>query len=261
MLTAGDSGLTDAHVGLFWRMLRAAHPKFTLAQSQPLTLLPMEAPQRSPSPLSPPPVWAGPAPQAFGTLARTWLLTDDQSHLIQIQGNYFALNWRRREADYPRFDQLLEDFMVYLGEFRALLIEEGLRPLRPLQLMVTYMNWIADLTMRDFLRPTSNGSLGQGASPNDPDQQNWAARYSMPFDSDQILPPPRLYVQCQPSVRPQPPILVEGTQFTLEYRVRTPDSISDEDVRAIFKQGRASITQAFTSLTTEAAHAHWERKQ
>src|SRR5580704_6740801 len=92
--------LRSEHVGLFWSEVRKELP---VIQQQPEL---------------PPPF--GPT-QAFGFISlgelypmpRFWLVSEDESFLVQVQKNAFFLNWRKRNAEYPRFDAVKKRFDVY----------------------------------------------------------------------------------------------------------------------------------------------------
>jgi uncharacterized protein (TIGR04255 family) len=74
---------------------------------------------------------------------RYWLTTSESSPLLlQIQSNYFAINWRRQEGgeDYPGFERLREIFHHYLSLFEEAAISQGGKPLTASQLELTYIN-------------------------------------------------------------------------------------------------------------------------
>lgn len=55
---------------------------------------------------------------------RTWLVSADDAHILQVQHDRFYLNWRVRDAEYPRFNDtesgsgLLSRFLKEVGSFR-----------------------------------------------------------------------------------------------------------------------------------------------
>jgi uncharacterized protein (TIGR04255 family) len=74
---------------------------------------------------------------------RYWLTAGDSSPLlIQVQADYFALNWRRKEAGepYPGYDHLRELFDHYLGLFQEAVVGQKGDQLTVTQLELTYIN-------------------------------------------------------------------------------------------------------------------------
>lgn len=79
------SGLDPLLVGTYWNQRRQDYPKGQL--QPPVT-------DDQPSGLM--------IHEGVGDL-RSWLISEDEAFLIQIQSNRFYLNWRKRGGDYPRF--------------------------------------------------------------------------------------------------------------------------------------------------------------
>jgi hypothetical protein len=134
--------------------------------------------------------------------------------------------------------------------------EYGLAPIRPQQLEVNYVNWVADLNITDFFEPASNSRISDPNAGPFPEDQSWQARYLIKDPSGQ--PMGRLYVQCVPALRilPEPD---RGTQFGLAYRVPTGLKTADDEIESAMAFGRDTIVRTFTDLTTEEAHKHWGR--
>lgn len=82
--------LRNEHIGLFWSKIR---DEFPTVQQQP-------------------PVGGAEAIDMMGgdifPMPRYWLISDDEITLLQVQRNAFMLNWRRRDADYPHYDEHLK---------------------------------------------------------------------------------------------------------------------------------------------------------
>lgn len=75
---------------------------------------------------------------------RYWFTTDEPSAplLLQVQSDYFAVNWRRQEDGdfYPGFDRLRAKFDQHLTSFQAAIVSQGGLPLRATQIELTYIN-------------------------------------------------------------------------------------------------------------------------
>src|SRR5258705_177911 len=50
-------------------------------------------------------------------LQRIWLISEDETFLLQIQRNAFLLNWRKRDGAYPHFDSIKAEFLTQLDQF------------------------------------------------------------------------------------------------------------------------------------------------
>jgi uncharacterized protein (TIGR04255 family) len=153
---------------------------------------------------------------------RTVLISSSDEYLIQIQNNRFIQNWRRREAPYERFEQVRDRFWTNYRAFRAFLSEENLPEPTIQQLEVSYINWIPDIPMSEFLRPGSVAqvSISSGGPTVFPDQQSWLGRYTI-SDGDEESLLERLHVQCLPATRynaPEEP----GAQLALVYHEGYP---------------------------------------
>jgi uncharacterized protein (TIGR04255 family) len=103
--------LRSEHVGLFWSEIRTDFPRI---QQQPELALPI-----------------------VGTLAfqigftdepypmpRFWLVSEDETILLQIQKNAFLLNWRKRDSEYPHFENVKSSFDKYLDLYSRFLKRE-----------------------------------------------------------------------------------------------------------------------------------------
>lgn len=248
---AAVPGFADAHAGVFWQQVKAAYPK---VEAQPRIESPPEVLDQ------PAGVFPMPFPLFTATNgARTFLVSEDDAYLLQIQNNRFYRNWRRRDAPYPHFDDLGSSFSSDYASFRAFLAEEALPPPVVRQVDVTYINWIADLTVAEFLRagePVDVDITGVEARPQD---QTWTARYLV--RDAEARPFARLHVQCIPGVRIEGGHPVQGSQMSLMFLVPCTDSPSDSVLDDLLAEARNVIVRGFTDLTTPAAHSHWGRIQ
>lgn len=68
-----------------------------------------------------------------------------ENHLVQIQSDWFAYNWRKTPArpDYERYEAGRERFQSHLEQFSAFLDADLEARLQPVQCEITYVNHIA----------------------------------------------------------------------------------------------------------------------
>lgn len=103
------ASLRPEYVGIFWNRYRHGFP---VIQQQPPLLRPLN-------------VFVGDLPVIeFANMPRYWLELTDGATLMQIQGNAFLLNWRRRNTEYPHYDAVKEFFDSCLENFFNFLEEE-----------------------------------------------------------------------------------------------------------------------------------------
>jgi uncharacterized protein (TIGR04255 family) len=186
---------------------------------------------------------------------RTWLVSSDDSLIIQIQNDRFMHNWRRRASEYPRFEFLVQRFWERYEMYRAALAEAGQQRPQPLQLEVSYVNWIVDQTISEFFRPGAAANVQIRGVDRYPEQQQWAGSY---LARDESQPLARLTLICGAAMRlvPQPE---RGTQFQLTFKAPLQPSATDDQIKELALVGRDTIVRAFTDLTTAPSHRRWGR--
>jgi uncharacterized protein (TIGR04255 family) len=248
-------GFTGAHVGLYWQTVRADYPR---SESHPRLESPVEvldSPQLAPQVIQ---IQLQGNPQG-----RTWLLSEDGAYVLQIQNNRLVRNWRRRDAPYPHFDDLSTEFLACYDGFLELLSAENLALPQIQQVELTYINWITDMEMAEFLRPGNAAQVSATGVDPSPEDQTWAARYLI--RGTESKPVARLHVQCTPAFRADPGtesgLPVRGTQLALIFRAPTVGRVDNEQLATLLGTGRASIVRTFTELTTPVAHQKWDRIQ
>lgn len=89
--------LRSEHIGLFWSSIKKEFP--TITQNPPHGSIDI-----------------GSEGEIF-PMPRYWVISKDDISLIQLQKNAFMFNWRRREKDYPHYDNLKEAFDRHYGHF------------------------------------------------------------------------------------------------------------------------------------------------
>lgn len=241
-------GLDDALIREFWKMVRDEYP---IAERQPRLEGAIES-------LEPPqPMTIQIQPGAAQLHGRTWMISDNDDFLIQVQNTRFIQNWRRRQEEYGHFEEVRDKFWESFGKFQEYLRSQELLIPEIQQIEVTYLNWIPELPMSEFLRPAAAAPVQALGANHVPEEQSWFARYLIPNDLDVVE---RLYVQCAPAIRPQTPG-VRGSQLGFIFRAARETGISADEVGALINIGRELIVEAFTELTTPSAQQGWERYQ
>ncbi|MDQ0392653.1 TIGR04255 family protein [Labrys monachus] len=104
--------LHSEHVGLFWAEVRSDFPKI---QQQPELSLPISAPNIS--------FQFGLTNEPY-PMPRFWLLSEDESMLIQIQKNAFIVNWRKGSGEYPHYGVVKSFFDKYFSIYLEFLKRE-----------------------------------------------------------------------------------------------------------------------------------------
>ena len=241
--------MRDVHSGLYWRMVRGDYPK---VENQPRIESPIESPDFA---LSQP--MAIQVPFQTQLQGRTWLISNSDDYLIQIQNDRFVQNWRRRDTDYKHFEDVWDLFSDNYAKFKYMISTENLQQPCVQQVEVTYINWIPELSPSQYFRPASVGSVEAHSQTRDPEEQTLTMRYRL---DDGTHATERLYVQCQPAIRPQTP-KITGSQLALVYRAAFADGLSDSEIESYANSGRIIVVNAFTTLTTSKAHEIWGRTQ
>ena len=204
-------------------------------------------------------------PQAIVTFAqssagvtgsrRVWLSTRDDTRLLQLQDDWFVHNWRRRQGDYPHFESVFEEFQVRYREFTDVLRQTAAKPvLQPLEVEVTYTNWVGDLDIAEFLAPGAAGRITRPDVSDPPEVLVWNANYLISQDAVAIA---RLRLSCGPATTLRDGQMQRGGVFMLTFKAPTAPNITEEEWLALIGLGRVVIVNSFHDLTTEMAHDHW----
>jgi uncharacterized protein (TIGR04255 family) len=246
-------GFTDAHVGLYWQSVKQSYPR---VESQPRLSVTPETLDEGPPPVGQ--TLQMPMLQLGG---RTWLVSDDDAFVVQIQNDRFTRNWRRREQAYPHFEALAEAFWNSWHSFGSMLEGEGISIPSVQQVEVTYINWVTDMGMSDFLKAARSAEVEVEGVDQFPTEQTWTARYSVRSAGGMYA---RLHAQCAPAIRlptsaqAQPE---QGVQFALNFVAPTIGDMTDNAVDERLSRARDVIVRTFTSVTTTDAHHVWGRVQ
>jgi uncharacterized protein (TIGR04255 family) len=242
-------GLTDDRIREFWKEVRDEYP---ISERQPRLEGPIDTlePARQL-------VIQLPTPATVQSQLRMWMISDGDDFLLQVQSDRFIQNWRRRASDYGHFEEIRDMFWTNFGKFKSYLDSEGIPVPSVQQVEVTYFNWVADVSITDYLRPAQDTVISVSGIPHYPEEQSWSAKYLLGTDNGVVR---RLYIQCVPAIRPQTPD-VRGSQLALIYRATRESGLGDDELAALIDSARIMIVETFTALTTEAAHDIWEREK
>ena len=104
--------LHSEHIGLLWAEVRREFPKI---QQQPELSLPIVGPTLT--------FQIGLSDEPY-PMPRYWLVSDDDTILMQVQKNAFIFNWRKRDTEYPHFQNVKASFDKYFNLYCAFLKKE-----------------------------------------------------------------------------------------------------------------------------------------
>lgn len=242
--------LRIAHLGLLWPKFRDRYP--VIQEHAPIVNL-VERFDQKPSP-----------PQQIGVTlseqpdARVWFLNKEGSHLVQVQRNRFARNWRGLGQDYPRYERLRASFQEDYANFEEFLVGEQLGTLSLMQAEVTYVNHIFAGNVwsghGDAHKVFEICALPQGAESLAEDF-GFAARYVIPdIEGD---PAGRLHVTVRSAYRAKD----QRPLFVMQLTARGKSKVDGlEGILSFMNLGREWIVNRFAALTTRQMHEVWGRR-
>lgn len=245
----------SARMGKLWERWKDRYPQ---TQDQPP--MPPVAPETFPSPP------AGMAFQFMGSFpgTRTWFISENGDHLIQVQHDRLVLNWRRTSVDdpYPRYETLRPAFVNVAEEFLSFVAKEELGQVIISQAEVTYVNPIPIAELGP------NRELSRLIAP-------WSSKYSdgfLPMTEDVRLglrfripepkgedPVGRLYVEGNLAIHQSPGMSEINEVYMLQLFARGKPLGDDglPGALAFMDLGHDWVVNGFTSLTTEQMHEKW----
>ena len=240
------------HFGLFWQRIRKEFGKFQI--HPPLGTVTEEFPT---------------AGKKAGTtlgielidepVVRCWFLDDKGNHIVQIQRDRFAYNWRKvtGEEPYPRYEHVRAVFEREWRRFCVFLTDEGMGSPEVNQCEVTYVNHIAyEKGWKSFGELNKVLASWSGARSGrflpEPEKVSVAVKYVIPENQG------RLHFTVQPVVRHRD--AAELLQLNIVAR-GAPASSQIEDILQWMDLGRKWIVEGFTDFTTDSMHRLWGRTQ
>ena len=196
-------------------------------------------------------------------LPRSWFVTEDGSHVLQLQEDRFVFNWRRPtpdHAEYPRYRLLREQFRQRLVDLVES-ITATKKHVPPTNFCeVLYANQIDAEGSGD----RSHRELGEILVPvkarpefeflRASEDSQYQARFRIITNSGD--PRGRLYLSAVPAFRPD-----ESPIYTVNLTSRLiPQNDSQDEPWESLNLGREWIVKGFVDLTTEEMHQEWGLK-
>lgn len=241
-----DSPMKSAHAGLYWNLIRAEFPNTEdAAPVNPVVdtlngemTIEMQFVQLPP-------------------LRRTWFLSADGRHLLQLQEDRFIYNWKRIDSgdEYPSYEKVFAGFNDQFEKFCRFLESQALGRPTVNQLELTYVNHIQTESLVGgpssvFIVHKPAGVKGRFLP--QPQGFKWATGYELPERQG------GLHVVCQSAK-------VTGTGspiLRMDLTARgLPSDASREGCCQWFDLAHEWITQGFADLTDPQMHATWQRRQ
>lgn len=190
-------------------------------------------------------------------LPRVWFIKESDDQLIQFQIDRFYFNWRRRENDYPRYNNIIENFEKVRDNINDFFVEFKLGELNPIEYELSYTNHIPKEqgwnTIDDLPSIFSDfvwKKTGDRFLPN-PEKVSWLTEFSLPENMG------RLAVSLKQGVRTEDKVPL----FILTLKTQGVCESSDKDaVRKWFDLSHEWIVKGFTDLTTPGIQGFWEKE-
>jgi uncharacterized protein (TIGR04255 family) len=241
--------MRSVHFGLFWQRIRDRFP--STEEHPPLDPVIEQQTERVGHAV-------GLRFEAVDTLSpqRVWFVNDTGDQLIQLQTDRFIKNWRKRDADYPRYKHSIKPaFDRDFQELQLFLTEEKLGQLKINQCEVTYVNhivagegwssWTEVEKVFSFWKNPPAESY-----PGLPEDMALRARFPI-FDPNRNWIG-RLHVEVQPALRTtdMKPMYV----MNLTARGMYGKGLEFLDI------GHRWVVKSFAQLTTEHMHNLWRKK-
>jgi len=247
---------SNAHQGLFWKNLGSEWPLLT--DSAPLEPQFERFTEES--------RWVSPSiafRMAQTVPSRLQIKNRNKDRLIQLQNGRLHLNWLGQDgANYPRFEQMLGEFLEIVERFRRFSVELDLRTFRPNQWEVTYINHIPKGSV--WNSPSDWGFFRPLATLRD-------LKTSVRFETfggewHFVIPDNlgRLHVQWQHGKNHDPP----KELISLTLTARGPLDSDPKDLEADLYRlhtglvvGHDAIVSSFRDLMSDEANAYWGLKK
>jgi uncharacterized protein (TIGR04255 family) len=243
-------GFSNAHLGVFWKRLGQEWPSLSDAPSLEPQFERFAGTE----------AWAKWGVQLKLTQdvgSRLQITSASQDRMIQVQNGRFHYNWLGQSgARYPHYNELRRAFVHELSNFQKFLAEELQAELQPNQWEVTYVNHLPKETVwkrlddsADVFRKGASLSAGIQGLPLVDLAGEW--HYEIPPQQG------RLHVELKHgrlASADAPELLI------LTLTARGPIGDREEEGLDLDKGldlGHKVIVQAFSELTTEAAHSFW----
>ncbi|SJM33029.1 TIGR04255 family protein [Mesorhizobium delmotii] len=190
--------------------------------------------------------------------ARYWFIGPDSSELLQFQGDRLLHNWRKVdgavEADYPRFEKMIEKFEVELRALENYFLATFKEKLVVNQCEVSYINHIFGEERRLPPKPTDWLSFLNFGDRLASEEFTLSLRDVVRADDGK--PRARLHCDAASAANPQGQRLI---QLTLTARGIPLGDTGIGGALAFLHDGRDRVVRLFAQATTARAHKVWQR--
>jgi uncharacterized protein (TIGR04255 family) len=191
-------------------------------------------------------------------LPRLWFLCEDESELLQVQNDWFARNWRQRDAgpEYPHYPRIRDPFAADLGHLISHIKRRKLGSFVPIHCELTYINHIpltpgeSDIkrVLTFFAGDAPPGPLGE------PEAVRFAVQWLISHEGE---PVGRLHLTAEPAVRQSDMQAV--TVLTMTARGR-PIGEGADGVLSFMDLAHDFVVRTFVAVTTDKMHNVWGLK-
>jgi len=238
-------GFTTGHSGWFWR--EHLGPDWKVSEGQPV-------PEQT---------------EAFGSLLTSRmgfqlsqnpasrLMAENKTgdRLLQIQHSRMHYNWRKKNDEYPHFEQVFDEFNAHFTTFKEFVVNAGLNPVVTNQWEVTYVDHIPSGEL--WQRAEEFHNVFPGLFPHATKLDGLKAETSNVDRIYEIVPQKgRLYVTTNLA-------LITGEKdhsLLVNMTARGPiASDSAATLKEHMEIGHIATGQAFYGLSSDAAKRFWER--
>ncbi len=196
-------------------------------------------------------------------MSRWGFVSEKGDEVIQIQRDRFVHNWRKADnsVEYPHYDHIRETFRRELRVFYEFLSHEGIGEPTINQCEVAYINhlvegegWRHHSQMCDVLTLLKSQ---EDASPLEPEDVRFAARYVIRSEADGKELLGRLHIGVEPAYRATD----EKAVFIMPLVARgKPEGEGIEGALKFLDRGHELIVKGFTYVTSEQMHKIWRRR-
>lgn len=200
----------------------------------------------------------GPAPlQPFllnpggGLLPRSWFISNDDEHVVQLQADRLIVNWRQRPngGAYPRYPKVRRRFEMAHEALHRFVHRHGYSDIFPNQCNLTYFNKVP--------LPAGHGwgdihVLLKDVRLSATDCHLMFRRSLKPAEDSAVA---HLQVECRPHQ-----VGIDQRAWALNISVRGRPATADIDsVLNFFDMAHIEIVRCFSEITTDAMHQTWGR--
>jgi hypothetical protein len=191
---------------------------------------------------------------AGGMEPRYWLISEDDVFVIQVQRDYLAFNWRRRESaqEYVRYDTIKEKFIELLNTVQSALNARG-GQLLPERAELTYIDVIAPNTV--WRSPSDTHRLISMSFADSEDYEQIALSYSKALYVSEGPWSGRLHVTLNPVFD----WLKEESRLSLNMTARSGNfsKPNTESVLSFLDMAHDEINHSFLRMLTAEARQIW----